>query len=115
MKDVPRRTNRRARTATSPPPVAPPRPAQRVVPGVASLALLDVLRGPLRPGRVLAATSSVIYLDFGAAEVIALTVAGAICLPNAIMLKLPTLEPAAGADGPSGPAQADQYQPGDGA
>jgi hypothetical protein len=95
--------------------VTPPRPAQRVVPGVASLALLNVLRGPLRPGRVLAATPSVIYLDFGAAEVIALTVAGAICLPNAIVLKLPTLEPPAGADGPSGPGQADQYQPGDGA
>jgi hypothetical protein len=60
-----------------------------VVPGVASLALLDVLRGPLRPGRLLAATGSVIYLDFGAAQVIALTAAGAICLPNAIMLKLP--------------------------
>jgi hypothetical protein len=63
-----------------------------VVPGVASLALLDVLRGPLRPGRLLAATGSVIYLDFGAAQVIALTAAGAICLPNAIMLKLPALD-----------------------
>jgi hypothetical protein len=69
-----------------------PRPAQRVVPGVASLALLDVLRGGLRPGRVLAATGSVIYLDFGAAQVVALTAAGAICLPNAIMVKLPMLE-----------------------
>jgi hypothetical protein len=63
-----------------------------VVPGVASLALLDVLRGPLRPGRLLAAPGSVIYLDFGAAQVIALTAAGAICLPNAIMLKLPALD-----------------------
>jgi Protein of unknown function (DUF2877) len=91
---VPRRTSRRAGTA--PPeagrPVAPPGPAQRVVPGVASLALLDVLRGPLRPGRLLAATGSVIYVDFGAAQVIALTAAGAICLPNAIMLKLPDLD-----------------------
>lgn len=59
---------------------------------MASLALLDVLRGPLRPGRLLAATASVIYLDFGAAQVIALTAAGAICPPNAIMLKLPELD-----------------------
>jgi hypothetical protein len=71
-----------------------------VVPGVASLALLDVLRGPLRRGRLLAATDSVIYLDFGAAQVIALTAAGAICPPNAIMLKLPTLDqPVAEPDG----------------
>ncbi len=70
----------------------PPRTPQRVVPGVASLALLDLLRGPLRAGRVLAATGSVIYLDFGAAQVIALSASGAICPPNAIMLKLPTLE-----------------------
>jgi hypothetical protein len=63
-----------------------------VVPGVASLALLDVLRGPLRAGRLLAATDSVIYLDFGAAQVVALTAAGAICLPNAVMLKLPSLD-----------------------
>jgi len=64
-----------------------------VVPGVASLALLEVLRGPLRPGRVLAATGSVIYLDFGAAQVVALTAAGAICPPNAITLKLLALDP----------------------
>jgi len=91
---VPRRISRRAGTATAGagPPVAPPGPAQRVLPGVASLALLDVLRGPLRAGRLLAATDSVIYLDFGAAQVVALTAAGAICLPNAIMLKLPTLD-----------------------
>jgi Protein of unknown function (DUF2877) len=91
---VPRRTSRRAGTATPGDgrPAAPPGPAQRVVPGVASLALLDVLRGPLRPGRLLAATGSVIYLDFGAAQVIALTAAGAICLPNAIMLKLAALD-----------------------
>lgn len=78
-----------------------------MVPGVASLALLDVLRGPLRPGRVLAATPTVMYLDFGAARVIALTAAGAVCLPNAITLKLPTLEP--GQDGP----EPDHQAPGD--
>ena len=76
-----------------------------MVPGVASLALLDLLRGPPRPGRVLAATSSVIYLDFGAAQVIALTASGAICLPNAIVVKLATLDPP---DRPAGPELPDQ-------
>jgi hypothetical protein len=66
---------------------------RRIVPGVASLALLNVLRGPLRAGRVLAAGAAVMYLDFGAAGVIALTAAGAICPPNAITLKVSTLEP----------------------
>lgn len=91
---MPRRISRRPGTATAEAgaPVAPPGPGQRVVPGVASLALLDVLRGPLRAGRLLAATDSVIYLDFGAAQVVALTAAGAICLPNAVMLKLPSLD-----------------------
>ena len=68
-------------------------PPQRIVPGVASLALLDLLRGPPRAGRVLAATPAVMYLDFGAAGVIALTAAGAGCPPNAVMLKVSTLEP----------------------
>ncbi|HEY0719587.1 MAG TPA: DUF2877 domain-containing protein [Streptosporangiaceae bacterium] len=101
-----------------------PRPGQRVVPGVASLALLDVLRGPLRPGRVLAASPTVVYLDFGAAEVIALTAAGAGCPPNAVMLKLTTLEqpPGPGLDGAPGtpktdvepgPGQPGPSQPGD--
>jgi hypothetical protein len=67
---------------------------QRIVPGVASLALLDVLRGPPRAGRVLAATPTVRYLDFGPAGVIALTTAGAACPPNAVTLKISTLEPA---------------------
>ena len=61
---------------------------------MASLALLDVLRGPLRAGRVLAATPDVRYLDFGPAGVIALTAAGAGCPPNAVTLKISTLEPA---------------------
>jgi uncharacterized protein DUF2877 len=60
---------------------------------VASLALLDVLRGPLRAGRVLAAGPAVRYLDFGPAGVIALTAAGAVCPPNAVTLKLSTLDP----------------------
>jgi hypothetical protein len=76
---------------------------------VASLALLDVLRGPLRPGRVLAATPTVMYLDFGAAEVIALTAAGAVCPPNAVVLKLPTLEPPP--DGAPGASHDDSEPP----
>ncbi len=102
---VPRSTSRRAHAATPEagrPAVPPPGPVQRVVPGVASLALLDVLRGPPRPGRVLAATPSVIYLDFGAAQVVALTATGAICLPNAITLKLATLEPPPGPEESAG-------------
>ena len=63
---------------------------------MASLALLDVLRGPLRAGRVLAASAAVMYLDFGAAGVVAVTAAGAVCPPNAVMLKLGTLEPPPG-------------------
>ena len=62
---------------------------------MASLALLNVLRGPLRAGRVLAATSDVKYLDFGTAGVVALTAAGAVCPPNAVTLKISTLEPPA--------------------
>jgi hypothetical protein len=85
-----------------------------VVPGVASLALLDVLRGPLRPGRLLAATDSVIYLDFDATQVIALTAAGAICLPNAIMLKLPTLDEPAAGPGPEPAAGPDRAWAGNG-
>ena len=74
---------------------APPtRPSQRIVPGVASLALHRLLREPLQPGRVIAVLPSVIYLDFGEhdgePQVIALTTPGSICLPNAIALKLPS-------------------------
>ena len=98
---VPRRTSGRTRPApgdgpASPlagPPAGAPPPALRIVPGVASLALLSVLRGTLRAGRVLAATSDVMYLDFGTAGVIALTAAGAVCPPNAVTLKISTLEP----------------------
>jgi len=64
----------------------------RTVPGVASIALHDVLRGPRRPGRVIAVVPGVIYLDFGEStgepRVIALSASGTICLPNAIALKL---------------------------
>jgi len=81
------------------PQTAPARPT--VVPGVASLALHRLLREPLQPGRVIAILPSVIHLDFGehAAEpqVIALTTPGAIRLPNAIALKLPS----AAATGPA--------------
>jgi hypothetical protein len=83
------------------PQTAPARPT--IVPGVASLALHRLLREPLQPGRVIAILPRVIHLDFGehAAEpqVIALTTPGAICLPNAIALKLPSTAatgPAAG-------------------
>ena len=71
---------------------------------MASLALLDVLRGPLRAGRVLAATPAAMYLDFGVAGVIAVTAAGAVCPPNAVMLKISTLEP---------PPDEPRSQPGD--
>lgn len=60
--------------------------------GVASIALHDVLRGPRRPGHVIAVVPGVIYLDFGEStgetRVIALSASGTICLPNAIALKL---------------------------
>ena len=60
---------------------------------MASLALHRLLRASFQPGRVIAVLPSVTYLDFGeyAGEprVIALTKPGAICLPNAIALKLP--------------------------
>jgi Protein of unknown function (DUF2877) len=75
------------------PRTAPARPSQRIVPGVASLALHRLLRAPFQPGRVIAVLPSVIYLDFGEyagePQVIALTTPGAICPPNAITLKLP--------------------------
>ena len=75
------------------PQTAPARPSQRIVPGVASLALHRLLRAPFQPGRVIAVLPSVIYLDFGEyasePQVIALTAPGPICLPNAIALKLP--------------------------
>jgi hypothetical protein len=111
---VPRRTSRRTRPAPAWRPGSPaagpaattPPSAQRVFPGVASLALLDVLRGPLRAGRVLAASPAVMYLDFGAAGVIAVTAAGAVCPPNAVMLKVGTLEP---------PPDEPPAEPGDGA
>ena len=77
----------------------PARPLPRAVPGVASLALHRLLRSPLQPGRVIAALTDVIYVGFGAhagePQVIALTAPGAICLPNAITLKLPAQEAAA--------------------
>jgi Protein of unknown function (DUF2877) len=72
------------------------RPAQRIVPGVASLALRRLLREPLQPGHVIAVLPGVIYLDFGQyagePQVIALTTPGALCLPNAIDLKFPSQE-----------------------
>jgi Protein of unknown function (DUF2877) len=62
------------------------------VPGVASLALDGLLRGPRRPGRVVAVLAGVIYLDFSEFDteprVIALCASGAISLPNAVVLKL---------------------------
>jgi len=82
------------------PPALPPRSGQRVVPGVASLALHHLLRAPLQPGRVIAAVPGVSYLDFGQQasepQVIALTTPGAICLPNAVVLKLPAAGPGPG-------------------
>ncbi len=64
-----------------------------VVPGVASLALHGLLRGPRQRGRVVAVLADVIYLDFGEFDteprVAALCASGAMSLPNAVTLKLP--------------------------
>jgi len=60
-----------------------------VTTGVASLAVRDVLRGPRRPGRVLAALPHAIYLEFTDAipepRVIAISPPHALRLPNAIV------------------------------
>jgi hypothetical protein len=95
--------------ATSP--AIPSRTAPRVIPGVASLALHRLLREPLQAGRVIAVLPDVIYLEFGEhadePQVIALTAPGVICLPNAIMLKLPGQDRPvcpAGAQKPARPA-----------
>ena len=60
-----------------------------VTTGVASLAVRDVLRGPRRPGKVLAALPRAIYLEFPelAAEprVLAISPPDALRLPNAIV------------------------------
>ena len=78
----------------------------RIIPGVASLALHRLLREPFQPGRVIAVLPSVIYLDFGQhagePQVIALTAADALCLPNAIALKVPHQDAATGTDGTAG-------------
>ena len=78
----------------------------RIIPGVASLALHRLLREPFQPGRVIAVLPSVIYLDFGQhagePQVIALTASDALCLPNAIALKVPHQDAATGTDGTDG-------------
>ncbi len=60
-----------------------------VTTGVASLAVRDVLRGPRRPGKVLAALPYAIYLDFTdmvpEPRVIAISPPDALRLPNAII------------------------------
>ncbi len=60
-----------------------------VLAGVASLAARDLLRGPRRPGKVLAALPHAIYLEFtdigSEPRVIALSPPRAIRLPNAII------------------------------
>jgi hypothetical protein len=57
--------------------------------GVASLAVRDLLRGPRRPGKVLAALSHAIYLEFPdlvpEPRVIAISPPDALRLPNAII------------------------------
>jgi hypothetical protein len=70
---------------------APTAPAQGVSPatGVASLAIRQLLRGPLRSGKVLAALPQAIYLEFPdnvpEPRVIAISPPGAIRLPNAVV------------------------------
>jgi len=88
------------------PRTAPARPGgQRIVPGVASLALHRLVREPFRPGRVIAVLPTVIYLDFGERagepQVVALTTSDALCLPNAIALKLPGTDAPAVAEAPA--------------
>ena len=60
-----------------------------VTTGVASLAVRDVLRGPRRPGNVLAALAHTIYLEFpeltAEPRVIAISPPDALRLPNAIV------------------------------
>ena len=60
-----------------------------VTTGVASLAVRDVLRGPRRPGKVLAALPHAIYLEFpdlmAEPRVIAISVPDALRLPNAVV------------------------------
>jgi hypothetical protein len=69
--------------------VADPGAEPVVTAGVASLAVRDLLRGPRRHGRVLAALPHAIYLEFADAlpepRVIAVSPPGAIRLPNAIV------------------------------
>ncbi len=61
----------------------------QVTTGVASLAVRDVLRGPRRPGKVLAALPHAIYLEFTdlapEPRVIAISPPDALRLPNAII------------------------------
>ncbi len=63
-----------------------------VTAGVASLAARDLLRGPRRPGKVLAVLPQAIYLEFADTvpepRVIAISPPDAIRLPNAIMTGL---------------------------
>jgi Protein of unknown function (DUF2877) len=60
-----------------------------VATGVASLAVRDLLRGPRRPGKVLAALPHAIYLEFAEAvpepRVIAISPPDALRLPNAVI------------------------------
>jgi hypothetical protein len=84
-------------------PSRPPRGSRPAIAGVASIALHDVLRGQRRRGHVIAVLPGVIYLHFGELpgepRVIALSAPGAICLPNAIALKLSPGDLAATAPG----------------
>lgn len=76
--------------------------------GVASLAIRDLIRGPLRPGKILAVLPRAVYLEFpdSAPEprVVALSSPGAIRLPNSIVTNQPRegLEPGAHAEAGEG-------------
>jgi len=69
--------------------------------GVASLAIRELLRGPRRPGKVLAVLPQAIYLEFPdtapSPRVIAISPPHAIRLPNAVIATVPS-QPATGAD-----------------
>jgi hypothetical protein len=76
--------------------------------GVASLAIRDLMRGPLRTGKILAVLPEAVYLEFPESapepRVVAVSPPGAIRLPNSIVTTHPRegLEPGAHAEAGEG-------------
>ncbi|WP_067462197.1 DUF2877 domain-containing protein [Actinomadura macra] len=63
--------------------------ARRAMPGAASRRLDAVLRGPLRPARVLGVFPAVVYLVHEAGTVVAVCSTDAVRLPNSVVLATP--------------------------